>query len=159
MYFLYLWTDKSRKWSLRLQIGGKQEKVRPNPPTSHNDKPIPSRQKLRQWCRHLPGDGAATRLEERNEIHKPKCPILHSILQRNESNKYMLHTSITYPLLNQSTGSVVYRGWAGWGFVGVCPLHTFINRNYVTEFIKHELQATPLAHWLYRSWQNQQINS
>lgn len=46
-FFLYLWTDKSRKWSLRLQRGGTQEKGRPSPPTSHDNKPIPTPQKVK----------------------------------------------------------------------------------------------------------------
>lgn len=48
------------------------------------------------------------------------------------------------PPLNRSTVSVVCRKGVRWGGggLGFCPLHTFINRNYVTEFPEHELQAT-----------------
>lgn len=37
---------------------GHREKKRPSPLTSHNNKPIPTPQKLRQRCRPLPSGGA-----------------------------------------------------------------------------------------------------
>lgn len=48
-----MWTDKSRKWSLRLQrwdTGRKKEKKKKKDPahlTSHNYKPIPTPQKVK----------------------------------------------------------------------------------------------------------------
>lgn len=77
-FFLYLWTDKSRKWSLKLQRGGTQEKGRPSPPTSHNNKPIPTPQKVKTAMQAPPikrsDDGGGKRKQNIN-IKVPHPPL------------------------------------------------------------------------------------
>lgn len=69
-----------------------QEKGRPSPPTSHNNKPIPTPQKLRQRCRPLPCGGAMMGWKKKTE-YKQKCPILHSIQKSEESKFADINTS------------------------------------------------------------------
>lgn len=130
-FFLYLWTDKSRKWSLRLQRGGTQEKGRPSPPTSHNNKPIPTPQKLRQRCRPLPCGGVTMGWKKKTEYKHKSAPILHSIQKWEESKFADINTSLHIISIHFLSPqpidrfSSVQTGWLGGG-VSRCLSFTYI---------------------------------
>lgn len=162
-FVLYLWTDKSRKWSLRLQRRWDRKKnERPSPPTSHDNKPIPTPQKVKTAMQAPPmSGGSADGVEKKTKTKKQTkvpCFPFHTGKKKKKirnprsadinTSEHIISIHFLSPQPNNRFSSVRTR-WlvgvkGGWGCtcLCVCPLHTFINRNYVTEFPKHELQAT-----------------
>lgn len=141
-FFLYLWTDKSRKWSLRMQRGG-TGKRNTQPTNFPQYQTSPHSQKLRQRCRPLSCGRAmmGQGIEYKQVSHSPLHP-------EQSNQKFIdINTSqhlnpLLLPSTNQKVQQCADKVLGGGGCIGVCLLHTFINRNYVTEFPEHELQAT-----------------
>lgn len=54
MYFFFLYSDRQKQEVVTQTAEVGHRRKRPCPPTSHNNKPIPTPQRLRQQCRPLP---------------------------------------------------------------------------------------------------------
>lgn len=89
--------------------------------------------------------------------HAPRTLICTEMTPIHWHN-YNLHYSNQFLPPQYSLINSVVSGLGGWWGFWVCTLHTFINRNYVTEFPQAWITGNPLAHQLYRSWQSHQIN-
>lgn len=121
------------------QVGdtGKKNKIkgRPGRPTSHDNKAIPhSPKELRQRCSPSHTEERQRGGKRKQNINRvPHSPLRYRYKNQGRQIVCASSQSASSPL-NHSAGSVVCRRGDGGGCLVICPLHTFINRNYVTEF-------------------------